>query len=194
MNTPFHMSLPCLSVKETKNFYINNIGATYGRNTQNWIDINLFGHQITFIKAKKLARPITLSEFELYPDEWNKICTEQEVIKFLEGGKKIVNMDINFYDKEISGKGAVINRTLLRGCRLLYVKKIRVTLSRKSFQNRRELRRVFFLDTSCSVSSPPPGCSAAFHHRWNTRRVLIKMFHRPMDSFVYIGKWECSRA
>ena len=53
MNTPFHMSLPCLSVKETKNFYINNIGATYGRNTQNWIDINLFGHQITFIKAKK---------------------------------------------------------------------------------------------------------------------------------------------
>ncbi len=54
-----------------------------------------------FIKAKKLARPITLSEFELDPDEWNKICTEQEVIKFLEGGKKIVNMDINFYDKEI---------------------------------------------------------------------------------------------
>lgn len=54
-----------------------------------------------FIKAKKLARPITLSEFELDPDEWNKICTKQEVIKFLEGGKKIVNMDINFYDKEI---------------------------------------------------------------------------------------------
>lgn len=54
-----------------------------------------------FLKAKKLARPITLSEFELDPDEWKKICTEQEVIKFLEGGKKIVNMDINFYDKEI---------------------------------------------------------------------------------------------
>jgi hypothetical protein len=54
-----------------------------------------------FLKAKKLARPITLSEFELDPDEWKKICTEQEVVKFLEGGKKIVNMDINFYDKEI---------------------------------------------------------------------------------------------
>ncbi len=54
-----------------------------------------------FLKAKKLARPITLSEFELDPDEWTKICTEQEVVKFLEGGKKIVNMDINFYDKEI---------------------------------------------------------------------------------------------
>ena len=54
-----------------------------------------------FLKAKKLARPITLSEFELDPVEWKKICTEQEVVKFLEGGKKIVNMDINFYDKEI---------------------------------------------------------------------------------------------
>ncbi|MFZ9145848.1 MAG: DUF1835 domain-containing protein [Sediminibacterium sp.] len=54
-----------------------------------------------FLKAKKLARPITLSEFELDPDEWKKICTEQEVVKFLEGGKKIVNMDISFYDKEI---------------------------------------------------------------------------------------------
>lgn len=54
-----------------------------------------------FLKARKLARPITLSEFELDPDEWKKICTEQEVVKFLEGGKKVVNMDINFYDKEI---------------------------------------------------------------------------------------------
>ena len=54
-----------------------------------------------FLKAKKLARPITLSEFELDPDEWKKICTEQEVVKFLEGGKKVVNMDISFYDKEI---------------------------------------------------------------------------------------------
>ena len=54
-----------------------------------------------FLKAKKLARPITLSELELDPDEWKKICTEQEVVKFLEGGKKVVNMDINFYDKEI---------------------------------------------------------------------------------------------
>lgn len=53
MNTSFHMSLPCLSVKETKNFYNNSIGATSGRHTQNWVDINLFGHQLTFIKAEK---------------------------------------------------------------------------------------------------------------------------------------------
>jgi len=53
METSFHMSLPCFSVKETKNFYIEVIGASLGRMTQNWVDINLFGHQLTFIKAKK---------------------------------------------------------------------------------------------------------------------------------------------
>ncbi len=53
METSFHMSLPCLSVKETKNFYQNIIGASLGRSTQNWVDVNLFGHQITFIKAAK---------------------------------------------------------------------------------------------------------------------------------------------
>jgi hypothetical protein len=54
-----------------------------------------------FLKAKKLARQITLSEFELDPDEWKKLCNENEGVRFLEGGKKIVSMGIGFYDKEI---------------------------------------------------------------------------------------------
>ena len=54
-----------------------------------------------FLKAKKLARPITLSEFELDPDEWKKLCMENEGIRFLEGGKKLVSMNIGCYDKEI---------------------------------------------------------------------------------------------
>ena len=52
MGTSFHMSLPCLSVKETRRFYAN-IGASFGRSTQNWVDVNFYGHQITFIKAEK---------------------------------------------------------------------------------------------------------------------------------------------
>jgi hypothetical protein len=54
-----------------------------------------------FLKAKKLARPITLSEFELDPDEWKKLCQENDGIRFLEGGKKLVSMHIGLYDKEI---------------------------------------------------------------------------------------------
>jgi len=55
-----------------------------------------------FLKAKKLARIITLSEFEIDPDEWKKLCQENEGVRFLEGGKKLVSMPINFYDKDIN--------------------------------------------------------------------------------------------
>ena len=54
-----------------------------------------------FLKAKKLARPITLSEFEVDPDEWRKLCEENAMVRILEGGKKIVGKEETFYDTEI---------------------------------------------------------------------------------------------
>lgn len=54
-----------------------------------------------FIKAKKLSRPITLSEFEIDPDEWRKIVEENAVVRMLEGGKKIGGKEESFYDSEI---------------------------------------------------------------------------------------------
>jgi len=53
------------------------------------------------LKAKKLSRPITLSEFEVDPDEWKKLCNENAIVRILEGGKKIVNREKSFYDKEV---------------------------------------------------------------------------------------------
>lgn len=54
-----------------------------------------------FLKAKKLAREITLSEFEVDPDEWTKICNEGKGVRLLEGGKKLVQQDYDFYDAEL---------------------------------------------------------------------------------------------
>jgi Domain of unknown function (DUF1835)/Protein of unknown function len=54
-----------------------------------------------FLKAKKLSREITLSEFEVDPDEWTKLCNENGGVRLLEGGKKIVSEDDKFYDAEI---------------------------------------------------------------------------------------------
>ncbi|WP_447642162.1 MULTISPECIES: DUF1835 domain-containing protein [Chitinophagaceae] len=54
-----------------------------------------------FKKAKKLCRPITLSEFEVDPDEWKKLCDENGIVRILEGGKKLVSKDETFFDKEI---------------------------------------------------------------------------------------------
>ena len=54
-----------------------------------------------FLKAKKLAREITLSEFEVDPDEWTKLCTESKGVRLLEGGKKLEQQDYDFYDTEL---------------------------------------------------------------------------------------------
>jgi hypothetical protein len=54
-----------------------------------------------FLKAKKLNRQVTLSEFEVDSDEWRKLCTENAMVRILEGGKKIVSKNEDFYDREI---------------------------------------------------------------------------------------------
>lgn len=54
-----------------------------------------------FLKAKKLNRKVTLSEFEVDPDEWKRLCEENGMVRVLEGGKKIVSKDEGFYDKDI---------------------------------------------------------------------------------------------
>jgi hypothetical protein len=61
-------------------------------------------HQIPpkeFIKAKKLARPVTISEFELDMDEWKKLCSENGMVRILEGSKKITSKDASYYDDNI---------------------------------------------------------------------------------------------
>ncbi len=54
-----------------------------------------------FLKAKKLARQITLSEFEVDPDEWTKLCNENKGVRILEGGKKLLQHDYDYYDNEL---------------------------------------------------------------------------------------------
>ncbi len=54
-----------------------------------------------FLKAKKLSRQITLSEFEVDPDEWSRLSNEEKGVRILEGGKKLVQYDVDFYDTDL---------------------------------------------------------------------------------------------
>ncbi|HLX92357.1 MAG TPA: DUF1835 domain-containing protein [Puia sp.] len=51
-----------------------------------------------FAKAKKLARPITTGEFEIDSDEWARLGLEDKSVRVLEGGKKLVQNEADFYD------------------------------------------------------------------------------------------------
>lgn len=54
-----------------------------------------------FLKAKRLARPITLSEFEVDPDEWARLQQDDKGVRLLEGGKKLVQADYSYYDEDL---------------------------------------------------------------------------------------------
>ena len=54
-----------------------------------------------FLKAKKLSRAVALSEFEVDPDEWKRLSSENAMIRILEGGKKIAGQEVSFYDMDI---------------------------------------------------------------------------------------------
>jgi hypothetical protein len=81
--------------------YLNNLPFINEKGNifyPNWL------HEIPakeFLKAKKLAREITLSEFEVDPDEWTRICNEDKGVRILEGGKKLSQNEYDFYDSEL---------------------------------------------------------------------------------------------
>ena len=46
--TPFHLALPVQSLEQIPFFYCDLLGGSLGRFTSRWIDINLYGHQLSF--------------------------------------------------------------------------------------------------------------------------------------------------
>ncbi|SDZ91230.1 Protein of unknown function [Arachidicoccus rhizosphaerae] len=54
-----------------------------------------------YVKAARLARIVTLSEFELDPEEWEKLSQLPGSVRLLEGGKKLAVKENDYYDKII---------------------------------------------------------------------------------------------
>lgn len=75
--------------------FINDKGGIFYPNWLNEIPAK------EFTKAKKLAREITSSEWEIDPDEWQRLANENMGVRLLEGGKKLIQKDYDFYDKEL---------------------------------------------------------------------------------------------
>lgn len=78
--------------------YLNNLPFISEKGTI-FYPVNLF--QIPpreFLKAKKLARLVTTGEFEMDADEWIRLCSENKEVRILEGGKKLIQYDTDFYD------------------------------------------------------------------------------------------------
>jgi hypothetical protein len=81
--------------------YLNNL-PFINEKGQLFYPVNLFDIPAReFVKARKLARPITSSEFEIDPDEWSKLCQEDKGVRILEGGKKLSQYGYDYFDEEL---------------------------------------------------------------------------------------------
>lgn len=64
--TPFHLAIPVRDVEEAKTFYTEVLGCAVGRQSEHWVDLNLFGHQLVCHKA-------TLSESYVNPVDGDEV-------------------------------------------------------------------------------------------------------------------------
>lgn len=43
---PFHLAFPVHSLSEARHFYVDILGCSEGRSSEDWVDFNFYGHQI----------------------------------------------------------------------------------------------------------------------------------------------------
>lgn len=58
---PFHVAFPVSDLDAARDFYGNILGCSEGRSSKNWIDFNLYGHQL--VAHCKPSDPIADSAF-----------------------------------------------------------------------------------------------------------------------------------
>lgn len=54
---PFHLAFPVHDLDATRDFWFGLLGCTQGRSASQWVDINLYGHQLTAHLVPRDDRP-----------------------------------------------------------------------------------------------------------------------------------------
>lgn len=63
MLKPFHLSFVVPDKEAVKEFYLNVLGCTLGRDNETWFDIIFFGHQITIHQANDQVKAYKIDHF-----------------------------------------------------------------------------------------------------------------------------------
>ena len=54
---PFHLAIPVRDLDAARTFYVERLGCGLGRTDERWVDLDLFGHQVTLHLAEA-HRPV----------------------------------------------------------------------------------------------------------------------------------------
>lgn len=97
--TPFHLAIQVRNIEEARDFYGNKMGFPEGRSSEDWIDFNMFGHQMVVHCNKALGAegkvnginnavdghgvPVPHFGVVLEFDEWSALA--ERVTSFIDG-------------------------------------------------------------------------------------------------------------
>jgi extradiol dioxygenase family protein len=105
---PFHLAFPVRDLAEAKIFYTEIVGCTLGRSSKEWIDFNMFGHQVVAhlspeesqrsnvanVDGKKV--PVRHFGIVLAWDQWHMFADELRV----KGVEFLIEPYIRFKEKD----------------------------------------------------------------------------------------------
>ena len=97
MHSLFHLAFPVKDIYKTKEFYIDTLGCKVGKSSENWLNLNFFGHQLSIhlhlhmkVDPRKIlvdGTEVPLNHFGviLKKEEWDKLAKKltEKGIKFL---------------------------------------------------------------------------------------------------------------
>ena len=60
---PFHLAIPVRELQETRTFYNTTLNCKEGRSSEQWVDLDFFGHQLVlhitpFVSEQKDSNPV----------------------------------------------------------------------------------------------------------------------------------------
>ena len=82
---PFHFAFPVVDLEKARDFYLNTLGCSMGRESDQWIDFNLYGHQIVAHLSPNEIQDVSRSQVDgdavpvphfgviLENNEWQKL-------------------------------------------------------------------------------------------------------------------------
>ena len=95
---PFHLAFPVNDLNETKKWYTNTLDCLVGRESDEWVDFNMFGHQVVAHLSNSVntigtnevdGKNVPINHFGviLKPADWNKLK------------EKLLTLDVEFVIK-----------------------------------------------------------------------------------------------
>lgn len=98
MRNPFHLAIQVRDVEEARIFFVDHFGCSEGRRSDQWIDLNFFGHQLVCHLNADLKNSDGISAIKNYVDgfgvpvphfgvvlemsEWQKLADKLKMKKF----------------------------------------------------------------------------------------------------------------